>query len=304
MSEVGDREADPVARWRDRLEALRIPTPILEAAPEPPWGFPTELFRRRAERSVADARDPTPTSRRAEEALPAGGSVLDVGCGAGATSLPLARRAGRLTGVDGEPDMLRAFLDAAATAGVRADVVHGPWPRAGSETGPADVVVCGHVLYNVAEIAPFVQELAAHARCRVVTELTDRHPLAWMADLWLRFHGLERPPGPTADDAVDAMRALRIEPHREERDAGDGTTGDGFERRADAVALVRRRLCLPSTRDPEIEEALGARLAEAGGLWSAGPARTTIVTLWWDVDPGLAGDRQGSSDSETRLVER
>ena len=37
---------------------------------------------------------PTPTTRRALEALPEGGSVLDVGVGGGATSLPLAGRAG------------------------------------------------------------------------------------------------------------------------------------------------------------------------------------------------------------------
>jgi hypothetical protein len=30
-------------------------------------------------------------------------------------------------------------------------------------------------------------------------------------------------------------------------------------------------------------EALGARLVEHDGLWSAGPNEQPIVTLWWDV---------------------
>ncbi|HCO03571.1 MAG TPA: SAM-dependent methyltransferase, partial [Actinobacteria bacterium] len=45
----------------------------------------------------------------------------DVGCGAGAASLPLAGRAGRLVGVDSSGPMLVAFLDRASAAGVAAE---------------------------------------------------------------------------------------------------------------------------------------------------------------------------------------
>ena len=61
------------------------------------------------------------------------------------------------------------------------------------------------MLYNVANLEPFARSLAAVARGRVVFELTERHPLHWMNDLWLRFHDLERPDGPTAEDALDAL---------------------------------------------------------------------------------------------------
>jgi hypothetical protein len=40
-------------------------------------------------------------------------------------------------------------------------------------------------------------------------------------------------------------------------------------------------LCLPADRDDEIAAALGDRLAEHAGLWSAGPAAQGIVTMWW-----------------------
>jgi SAM-dependent methyltransferase len=264
-------------RWRDELRAWTIPDAILSAAPESPYGFPTEPFRRRAERAIE--RAPTPTTLRAGEALPRGGTVLDVGVGSGATSLPLAAQASRITGVDGSETMLETFGTAARNAGVEAVGVLGSWPAAAREVEAADVVVCGHVLYNVQDLRPFVVELTDHARHRCVVELTDRHPWAWMHELWQRFHGLERPDGPTADDAEAALRELRLEVGREDRvEPGIG----GFERREDAVGLVRRRLCLPAARDDEVADALGNLLAEHDGLWSAGPQAQPITTMWWE----------------------
>ena len=114
-------------------------------------------------------------------------------------------------------------------------------------------------------------------------ELTERHPWAWMHDLWLAFHGLERPDGPTAGDALAALREAGFAPVREDRTSTDAG-GGGFQRKADAVALVRRRLCLSAARDPEIEAALGDRLVrDDDTIWSAGPPRHVTVTLWWDA---------------------
>ena len=117
------RSVTAADRWRERLAEWAIPDEIVANAPESPWGFATECFRRRGE--AAPAPEPTPTTRRALEALPAGGTVLDVGVGGGATSLPLAGRAGSIVGVDQQPDMLEGFLANAATAGVEARAVTG-----------------------------------------------------------------------------------------------------------------------------------------------------------------------------------
>ncbi len=275
--------ARALERWGEQLREWAIPEDILAAAPESPYGFPTEPFRSRAE--TARDRPPTATTVRALEALPQGGNVLDVGVGAGSTSIPLAGRASRITGVDGSEGMLEAFREVAEAHAARVDTVLGVWPDVAGNVEAADVVVCGHVLYNVQDLGPFVLALTNHARRLTVVELTGSHPLAWMNDLWMRFHGLERPSGPTADDAEAAVRELGLDPGRESRIVESRTQpASGFARRADAIALVRRRLCLGADRDEKLARALGDRLAERDGLWSAGPERQTLVTMWWSGD--------------------
>lgn len=271
-------------RWRRELAAWAIPDEILANAPESPWGFAPELFRHRAERT---RETPTVTTRLVLDALGTGGEVLDVGVGGGATSLPLATRATLITGVDASADMLEGFLRSARDAGVEAAVVGGPWPEVSSEVGQADVVVCGHVLYNVGDLEPFVRALGDHARRRVVIEITAVHPLAWMADLWSRFHGLARPSGPTSGLAAEAIAELGVPVRR--TDESRSPRPGGFERRDDAVALVRRRLCLNADRDPELADALGDRLRERDGLWVAGPSEHAVTTLWWDRAVAGAG---------------
>jgi SAM-dependent methyltransferase len=262
--------------WREQLERWAIPPEIVAAAPESPYGFPTELFRIRGERAT-DRTGPTPTTIRALEVLPDGGRVLDVGCGGGATSLPLAGRAGVLVGVDAQEDMLGGFVANARAAGVETEAVHGRWPDVADRVAPVDVAVAGHVLYNVADLEPFVRDLAAVARGRVVFELTERHPLHWMNDLWLGLHHVERPDGPVAADALEALAELGLDPLMELWTTQP--SGGGFERRADAVALVRRRLCLPPDRDDELIDALGSRLVKREGLWTVGPPDQRLATI-------------------------
>ncbi len=263
--------------WRSALADWAIPPEILAAAPESPWGFPVELFASRADAAVAQ---PTRSNLRALESLPEGGPVLDVGSGAGAASLPLAGRAGRLIAVDTSKDMLGAFASRASAAGVAFDSIQGRWPDAADGTPVADVVVCNHVFYNAPDLDEFVEALTSHARVRVVVELTPEHPTANMNALWLRFHSLTRPTRPTADDAAAVVReTLGVEPEREEWSAPSG----GSLSKEAMVAWMRRRLCLPADRDPEIAEALEGQLEEVNG--GVGFGDRTVVTLWW---PGSA----------------
>ena len=266
-------------RWREDLDSWAIPPEILAAAPETPWGCPTGLFARAAEDAVTardapsgDSFPPPPSLRRALEALPEGGSVLDVGAGGGAASLPLCPPAAAVTAVDQSPDMLAAFAELAEKQGIDHTEVEGLWPDVAGAVGPADVVVCHHVLYNVGDLVPFVVALTRHARRRVVVEITAGHPQAVLNPLWAHFHGVRRPTGPTAADAVAVLRDLGLDVGVEEIEAPPRWMTAGHQE--EQVAFARRRLCLPADRDPEV----------AAVLEPPGPRRQ--VTLWW---PGTAG---------------
>ncbi len=264
-------------RWAAQLEAWALPEEILARAPESPWGFPVEPFRARAERAGTDP--PSPSARVALEALPDGGSVLDVGSGAGAASLALVPPAGLVTAFDPSERMLEAFEELAARAGVAHAAVRGSWPDDAGSAEAADVVVCHHVVYNAPDLEAFARALSDHARGRAVVEMTAQHPRAWMNDLWMRFWSLERPDGPTSDDAEEALAEAGIHVRREDWLLPRRGVGP----RDEAIASARRMLCLTHDRDDEVAEALGDRLWTSGDdRWFIGNREQPVTTLWWD----------------------
>ncbi len=261
-------------RWAEALAGWDIPSEILERAPESPWGCPTGLFAHSAEDAVAPDARPSPTARHALAALPDGGSVLDVGAGGGAASLPLAPPAARITAVDQSAGMLEAFAALAGRRGLDHLEVQGTWPDVAPQVEQADVVVCAHVFYNVGDLEPFVAALTDKARRRVVAELTAVHPQESLNPLWRRFHDLDRPTHPTADDALAVVTEMGLDAGVERWEAPGRWEHFPPE---ELVTFTRRRLCLPPERDPEVAEAIDE-------LFTPGPR--SLVTLWWDVgDP-------------------
>src|SRR5262245_44567399 len=111
-----DMPSSAAEQWSAALGAWARPPEILAAAPERPGPLPPEPSAHAAERALADG--PRPAQARALEALPAGGSVLDIGVGGGAASLPLAPPAGLLVGVDESQPMLESFGRLADERGV------------------------------------------------------------------------------------------------------------------------------------------------------------------------------------------
>jgi precorrin-6B methylase 2 len=263
--------------WREDLAKWAIPDHILAAAPESPWRMPREVFLRRAQRRIAEPAGPT--YRLALDALGAGGSVLDVGAGAGATSLPLASALRRATAVDTDQGLLEAYGGRATRLGIPADLVAGRWPDVAERVPPADVVVCGHVLYNVPDLGPFAEALTVHARRLVVVEITEQHPLTPLNPLWERFHGITRPDRPTAQDAVAALRELGLRPAVTRwRSAAE----PDYATLDELAESTRRRLCLPT----KAFDAVRAALSEAGTAAEApGAGGRSLVTVSW---PGTA----------------
>lgn len=220
--------------------------------------MPVARFAGRADRAVSD---PSGVSfDEAAAALAASpGSVLDVGAGAGAGSLPLASLATQLAAVDSNEEMLEAFAERAKAIGVEFTVFLGTWPAVAPQVPGHDVVVAHHVVYNVPAIASFLRALTEHARRRVVLELPPRHPMTWLTPLWQRFHDISRPSSPTVEDLVAVLEELRVgglavRPWtRYDPAAADGSDSETL---ADRAALVTQRLCLPPEREPEVAEAL------------------------------------------------
>ena len=264
-------------RWREDLAAWAIPEHITAAVADSPWVLPRQVFARRADRL---RRDPGgPSFERAFEALDPPGSVLDVGSGAGAACLPLAPRITTLTAVDADDEMLRLLAGRASEAGLAARAVHGRWPDVAGQVGPADVVTCHHVVFNVPDLEPFLDALTGHARRRVVVETAAAHPLTSLNPLWLRFHGLKRPEGPTAADTIAILAAMGRNPGHTE---WSRPAAADYRSMAELVEVTRRRLCLPPERAGEVEAALvelGINPGQPGDLGSSG---RDVVTIWWE----------------------
>ncbi len=258
----------PADRWRESVQGWVVPQAVLDIAPEPQATLEPEMFRWRPE---VDAERPVrPSRRRALEALPDGGSVLDVGVGGGASSLgrPPART---ITGVDRLQDMLDLFASSAVDAGVTPLAVLGTWPDVSDEMEPADIAVCHHAVYGVSELEPFVSALTARARHRVVLELSADPPLKRLNPLWKTFHGIERTDWPVADQAYDVLAAMDLAVEREDTVEPPRTQAVTPE----LVAFARRRLHVSAGHDAEIEEFLRTTKSAA----------QKVVALWW---PGAA----------------
>lgn len=250
--------------WAESLAAWAIPQEILDAAPAEPWRFSPALFQWSSGAAVR-----TPSGQHALEALPEGGSVLDVGVGGGRASLPLAPPAALIVGVDQSSELLATFEAAAEGAAIAHRTILGRWPDVADQAPVADVVVCHHVFYNVADLVPFAQRLTDHAQRRVVVELTAEHPTANLTPAWRALHGLERPTRPTAPDAVAVLEEMGLTVQAQEW----RRWGPEERERAEVVAFARRRLCVGPEHDREIDELLGPD--------SESPSRQ-VVTLWWD----------------------
>lgn len=253
--------------WAEALRAWALPEHVLQAADASPWRLDPAWLEPRP--PDEEARAASPARQAALGALGSGGSVLDVGSGPGAAGLALAGSATEIVAVDESEEMLAALSEHARARGVEARLVQGRWPEVAGSVPVCDVVVCHHVVYNVAQLVPFLDELGRHARRRVVLELTALHPRADLNPLFSALWDLERPTGPTALDVVRLVGGMGLGPVAVATDLPHrALSADGPDR----LERTRQALCLPSERTGALAELL-ARLPT--------PTTRPGVALWW-----------------------
>jgi SAM-dependent methyltransferase len=128
-------------------------------------------------------------------------TLLDVGAGTGRYATPLARRLEWVTAVEPSQAM-RSMIPPADNM----TIIGSTWQDA--EPAPADLVICIHVLYPIADALPFLEKLQRSARERVFVVLRDS-PHTHPAEVLARGrHGRE----PWLRDCLMLLRQMGVRP--------------------------------------------------------------------------------------------
>ncbi|MBI4213582.1 MAG: methyltransferase domain-containing protein [Chloroflexi bacterium] len=208
-------------------------------------------------------------------------TALDVGAGAGRFALPLAAMVSRVTAVEPSAGM-RASLETALVDQEigNVTVVPGTWQEVTVE--PHDVALCAHVVYFVADIAPFIEKLDAAARRACYVYLRVEGNEAPLRPLWREIHGAEFPSEPGLADLYPLLLSLGIRANVRIETVDRA----GYADLDAAVAQARQTLALASEQDGydgRIREYLSEHLMERGGqLRFPYPSQTAVV--WWEKD--------------------
>lgn len=130
-------------------------------------------------------------------------TLIDAGAGAGRHAVPLAERLEWVTAVE-PSDGMRAQIPPRDNM----TVIASTWEDA--EVAPADLVICCHVLYGIADPVPFITKLDRSARERVFVMLREGpmpHPAAAIR---ARMAGDEGPGVPQFSDLFMLLMQMGI----------------------------------------------------------------------------------------------
>lgn len=273
--------SDAARRWREQLTAWALPDDLLATAEDDPYGWPQALWKRRSEAAGAIE---TPTTEVVTRLLGEQGSLVDVGAGRGRVSLRFAAAGHRLVAVEPDQGMAAGLAEDAAALGVAVQIIQDRWPEAARVVPPAEVVMSAHVVYDVADIGPFLAVMDGTATSGVVVEMSETHPWSDLAPLYRQIHGLERPAGPSVEDLVGVVReVLGIDAGVDRWSRPGQLWFAGWDEICD---FYGRRLVVPRANRQGLRSLLADQVVEIDGRLIVGEDERRMATVWWPIEAG------------------
>ncbi len=230
---------DYAQRWHDIVERRRVQMDTAYAAAgidnADYWGRRAKTYRQ----ALHERTDQDPFLIRVRRDVTPDTTVVDVGAGTGRHTLALAPLVKSVVAVDPSPAML-GFLrqDIAEQKLTNVETIAAGWLDAA--IAPADIVLCSHVLYPIADVIPFIRKLESSAMRRVYLYLRV-DPLPTDFGLWSEFYGMPLQLQPAHLDLINLLAQINIAADVEVvHHRFTWTFADADE----AVAQVRNTLCL------------------------------------------------------------
>lgn len=271
---------DFVARWAALVERRRVQmeTAYANAGLQNVdyWGKRAKSYRQ----ALHDRMEEDPFFLHVRERVTAASTVLDVGAGTGRHTMALAPRVAQVTAVEPSAAMRGLLEDDVRERGLsNVKAVGAEWMDA--EVDTADIVICSHVLYPIADVVPFIEKLERHARRRVFVYMRA-DPLPTDMGLWSAFYGESLQPQPVHMDLLNVMAQMGIFP---DVFVGENRFTWTFRDVAEATTQLRTGLCLREDDEAATEKLrglLGERLVELpeGRVGQEAAAARSAIISW------------------------
>ena len=272
-----------IEAWKRRVETHHAQSEAVKAAAswsdDDFWQPYARFFR------LDPRRQDDPVLNMLMSMVEPGSTALDVGGGAGRMALPMALKCEHVTVVEPSDSMITQMRESGAEARVgNVSVTQAVWEDARVEE--ADIVLCAHVVYGVADIEPFIRKLDAHASSLVVILAFVESPMTRISRFWKPVHGEERIDMPALPELVSALWEMGIYPDVQMMGP---VMPDKFEDREVALTQLRNRLYVPAGSDEEIrlKSAMDELLVDVdGGVMVRGVAPVRQGFLTWKPERG------------------
>ena len=157
-------------------------------------------------------------------------------------------------------------------------VVIGLWEDV--EVDPAQVVLCANVVFDVADLEPFILKLESHAKDRVLILASMEPPHAVFSPLWEAVHAEERKDLPGIPEFLSALWELDIYPDVE---MFEPTYGETCPDRETTLENLRQMLYVLADTDKDqslqaVMEELVVQTPDGLAIRDAGPRRQVLVS--------------------------